>query len=286
MSISGVIVESNKRPVPAWIRKELLSIGGTADDGKTPFLRFIHPEDAYVFSYGSRLPRYWESRKTVIKGYRYIAGYEEDGRPIHRIVEHDSECLGPFIIVYDWQFTLQTSWKLEAWMPPEKYMAEWNRERYVIEGMRRVDALGEPPLTGGYTFIASLDGGGTPQLKRPKSLGGKAIEYVKKIWAIMQADTLWDRDDWRKAPTPEQYAKLAKEENERIKKGEESEGAFYSELIRDEFMSAKRWLFNKENSISIRTTREFQPNVPTTEPVLVDPQGRAVNSSMFKESIK
>lgn len=279
MSISNPTLDTSTRPVPKWIQKELLTIGGYADDGTTPLLRFIHPEDTFVVAYGVKLPRYWESRKTVLKCYEYAAGQNLDGTPIYRYVETEAECLGPFRPVYEWKFKFQSTWKLEVWLPPEKYRAGWEAERYVWENGIPKDALGPAPETGGYTFVASMDGGGSEKLRRPKGLGTKALDYVRKIWKIMMEDEMWKGENWREAPTSEMYAKRAKEENELLKAGKAKEETKMHEIIKNELDPMQKWLFNKEKSVSFGKGDDYlNASSKPKSPLLVDATGKSYQS--------
>lgn len=253
-------------PVPEWIQKELISVGGYADDGKTPFVRFIHPKDAFIVYNGQQIPRYWQTMKRKVVGYSYITGqkfekFDENGKPVYkpewRYVKTQAECLGPFLCHYERFYTLKKHWVLEAWMPPSKYARAWEQERYVWEDGMKKDVLGPPPPSGDYTCCVTLNGNfGTPDTLK-KGLGREAVEYFKKAWQRMLEDPMWKNSDWRGDPTEEMKElarKEAKEDAEWIDKQDEKR---IDEEVRNVMEPNKRYIFGQEKSVSIPSGKKF-----------------------------
>lgn len=253
------------RKVSDFILKKLIEIGGYAEDGRTPNLRFGHGTEITEFARGTWVLKYPINRQRKITSYKTMA-FNGTGMPGDILLEtkfitvsaeesQEKNEYGylkyPLLIPnYEIVYEGEPVWILEGWLSAVKFRDSWERMRFKYDPVTNelVDILGEPPENGGYDFIKRMNGThGAPNYPGP--LNDDVINYVQMLWNKAEHDNLFKQFDWRNEKAPDKVVmQLEVQEKALEKEAMDREAIRIEEEIKNVYSPAIKWLRDERSS--------------------------------------
>lgn len=216
--------------IPKWFAQELLSIGGTTDNGRDPVYRVVWGGTETHWAYGQIRLKYPDSWKTVPVAWEVVKDGKVSRIPVDDIdLPENKGLIGN--IIYAKKVKGKEFWYLEQWVPPEIACEGWELYRYSQD--KKIDILGPEPRQGLYKGIMPLqDNNG-----KFMPLDRDTLEWIRKVVYLKNSDP-W-LYDLRKRPPQRIVEQRIREKMLEIEEAEEKKVQELTEIYTSALMPMK-----------------------------------------------